>query len=215
MLYRDRVVEVFRVGAIDGNARELPEILAFTGALRAAETVSSSTLWERSRARCLRRRKRLVDVARVIRGTQDLRTSPRRERPFSRTRTRTMSPASAPRLSLRATRTGRRSRRTGDPRRILTRRTSWAGRITAREKVEASGQTPFESTTGAGRSAGSCSRELWAGAATRRSYGAVPALLRPARTSPRRLCASPRPRRARRRRVARPRRTSLPPGCSS
>src|SRR5918997_1098547 len=76
-------------------------------------------------------------------------TSPRRERPFSRTRTRTMSPASAPRRSLRATRTGRRSSTNkGSATEYLPRRTSWAGRITAREEFGYYVRTPAESTTG-------------------------------------------------------------------
>src|SRR5215207_4340632 len=127
--------------------------------LRALAAASSSTLCENSREASIEAK----SASKTLRGSSaDPRTfvtSPRSERPFSRTRTRTMSPASAPRLSLRATKTGRRSSTNkGSATEYFPRRTSWAGRIMAKEEfVGYYVRTPAESTTGRtllGRSSG-------------------------------------------------------------
>src|SRR5215211_4875409 len=75
-------------------------------------------------------------------------TSPLSERFFSRAFTRTMSPASAPLRSLRATSTGRRSStKSGSATEYFPRRTSIAGSIKRALRSETSGWAHRESTT--------------------------------------------------------------------
>src|ERR671920_2171432 len=74
-------------------------------------------------------------------------TSPLSERFFSRAFTRTMSPASAPLRSLRATSTGRRSStKSGSATEYFPRRTSIAGSIKRALRSEVSGKAHCEST---------------------------------------------------------------------
>jgi hypothetical protein len=137
-LHRDRVVEVFRVGAVDGNAREIPEVLAFARGFAVGRDGLFFDLVGEATRGVHGSEERLVDVARIVRRTQYPRHLAAQGASLLADATRTMSPASAPRLSLRATRTGRRSSTNrGSATEYLPRRTSWAGRITSREKVEA------------------------------------------------------------------------------
>src|SRR5215213_8983471 len=115
--------------------------------LRATESASSSTFRGNVREVPMEAKRASYTLRGSSEGPMTRVTSPLSERFFSRAFTRTMSPASAPLRSLRATSTGRRSStKSGSATEYFPRRTSIAGSIKRALRSEVSGKAHCEST---------------------------------------------------------------------